>query len=166
MLRIDRNLALGAMTLALSAASYRLAARIPESQLADAIGPRGLPKAYAFLLGALSLILIAQSLTHRPAATGASAAAPPPTPQPHPQRRAAGMLAIGIVYIVMVPWVGYLPALAGLIFASTFCQGGAVNRQAAVVAVGGAVFCWVLFVLLMGIPQPPGLWQEVIALTQ
>ena len=41
--------------LALAAGYFLLAAAIPESQLADAVGPQGLPRIYAFLLGALSL---------------------------------------------------------------------------------------------------------------
>ena len=72
------------------------------------------------------------------------------------------MLAIGIIYIVVVPWLGYLLSLAGLIFATTYYQGGAVNRQVAIVALSGAVFCWALFVLLMGIAQPPGLWPSLL----
>jgi len=59
---MDRDLAFGSATLALSAAYYWMTAAIPESQLADAIGPQGLPKTYAVLLGGLSLILIVRSL--------------------------------------------------------------------------------------------------------
>ena len=51
--------------------------------------------------------------------------------------RVAGMLAIGVIYIVVVPWLGYLLSLAGLIFATTYYQGGAVNRQVAIVALSG-----------------------------
>jgi hypothetical protein len=76
--------------------------------------------------------------------------------------RVAGMLAIGVIYIVVVPWLGYLLSLAGLIFATTYCQGGAVNRQVAIVALSGAVFCWALFVRLMGIAQPAGRWFELL----
>ena len=45
----------GTATLALSVGYYWMAAGIPTSQLADAIGPQGLPKTYAILLAALSL---------------------------------------------------------------------------------------------------------------
>ena len=150
---MNKDLAFGILTLALSAGYYRMAARIPDSQLADAIGPQGLPRTYGILLAALSLILIARSLGRRV--------------QPKPDRgstigRVAGMLAIGVAYIVVVPWLGYLLSLAGLIFATTYYQGGSINRQVAIVAFSGAVFCWVLFVLLMRIPQPPGLWPSLL----
>jgi len=152
---MNRDLAFGTATLALSAGYYRMAAGIPESQLADAIGPQGLPRTYAILLAALSVIVILRSL--RPA--------PGIRLQPDSRStfwRVAGMLAIGIVYIVIVPWLGYLLSLAGLIFATTYYQGGSINRQVAIVALSGAVFCWVLFVLLMRIPQPPGLWPSLL----
>jgi hypothetical protein len=31
----------------------------------------------------------------------------------------------------------------------------------AVVAVSGAVFFWVLFVAVLGIPHPPGIWPSL-----
>jgi hypothetical protein len=68
------------------------------------------------------------------------------------------MLLIGIVYIVLAPWLGYLLSIAGLIFATTYYQGGTVGRPAALVALCGGVFFWVLFVAFMGIAQPPGLF--------
>jgi putative tricarboxylic transport membrane protein len=163
------DLALGTATLVLSAAYYSMAGSIPDSQLADAIGPRGLPTTYALMLAALSPVLIIRSLTRKVRLT---AVKKPDTTsvrgirlQPDSRLtiwRVAGMLAIGIIYIVVVPWLGYLLSLAGLIFATIYYQGGAVNRQVAIVALSGAVFCWVLFVLLMRIPQPPGLWPSLL----
>lgn len=58
---MTRDLALGAVLLAASALYYAMAAAIQESQLADAVGPQGLPKAYALLLGVLSLMVIARA---------------------------------------------------------------------------------------------------------
>ena len=153
---MNKDLAFGTAALALSAGYYWAAAGIPESQLADAIGPQGLPRTYAVLLAALSMVLILRSLTRTVRLQPDSGST---------MWRGAGMLAIGIVYIVVVPWLGYLLSLAGLIFATTYYQGGSINRpvlSAAIVAVSGAVFCWVLFVLLMRIPQPPGLWPSLL----
>jgi hypothetical protein len=153
---MDRDLAFGSATLALSAAYYWMAAAIPESQLADAIGPQGLPKTYAVLLGGLSLILIVRSL--RRARTDDRNAPPSPFPLPPALWRVAGMLAIGIVYILVAPWLGYLLSIAALILATTYYQGGAINRQVAVVALSGGIFFWLLFVVMMRIQQPPGWW--------
>jgi putative tricarboxylic transport membrane protein len=165
------------IALFISAGYYALAARIPASRLADGVGPEGLPKAYALMLGTLALIVIGRSLAARrtappsPAQTvadsaGLSAAARRVSAARRGGRRSeswrvVGMLAIGVGYIIVVPWLGYVVSLAGLIFATTYYQGGTVSRQVAIVAVSGAVFCWMLFVLLMRIPQPPGLWPSL-----
>ncbi len=66
------------------------------------------------------------------------------------------MLAIGVAYVVVVPWLGYMLSLAALIMATTYYQGGALNRQVVVVAMSGAIVFWLLFVMLLGIPQPAG----------
>ena len=164
---MGRDLAFGGATLALSVAYYWMAAAIPESQLADAIGPQGLPKTYAVLLGGLSLILIARSLGARGSGLGARGSPfesriPSPEPRaPSPQSplwRVAGMLAIGVVYILVAPWLGYLLSIAALILATTYYQGGHVDRQVAVVALSGGIFFWLLFVVMMRIQQPPGWW--------
>jgi len=155
---MGRDVAFGSATLALSAAYYWMAAAIPESQLADAIGPRGLPRSYAVLLGVLSLILIVKSLRTR---AKVSPTPDPRSPVPGPRSplwRVAGMLAIGVVYILAAPWLGYLLSIAALILATTYYQGGAINRQVAVVALAGGIFFWLLFVVMMRIQQPPGFW--------
>ena len=71
-------------------------------------------------------------------------------------------LGIGIIYIVAAPWLGYLVSIAALILATTYYQGGTINRYVAVVAISGAVFFWLLFVVLMRIPQPPGWWPSLL----
>ena len=157
---MDKDVLFGTATLVLSVAYYGMAATIPSSQLADAIGPQGLPKAYAILLALLSLILIGRSLVRRRHGHTKSAATKPV--ERSPLWRVAGMLGIGIAYILVVPWLGYVLSIAGLLLATTYYQGGTVNRQVAMVAVSGAVFFWFLFVVLMGIPQPPGWWPSLL----
>ena len=153
---MGRDLAFGGATLALSVAYYWMAAAIPESQLADAIGPQGLPKTYAVLLAALSLVLIVRALGIRDSNPESRA----PSPESRsPLWRVAGMLAIGIVYILVAPWLGYLLSIAALILATTYYQGGTVTRQVAVVALSGGIFFYLLFVVMMGIQQPPGWWS-------
>ena len=71
------------------------------------------------------------------------------------------MLAIGVVYIVIAPWLGYTLSIAGLILATTYYQGGSVTRRVAIVAASGALFFWLLFVVLMRIPQPLGWWPSL-----
>ncbi len=150
---MKRDLALGCLMLAVAGGYYAAATVIPDSQLADAVGPQGLPKTYAVVLAALSLILIGQSLR--------SGAPPAPFPLPPVLARVAGMLLIGVVYIIAAPWVGYIPSIAALILVTIYYQGGAINRRVALVSVSGAVFFWLLFVFVLGIPQPAGFWSSL-----
>ena len=71
------------------------------------------------------------------------------------------MLLIGILYLAAVPWLGYILALTGLIAATTYYQGGGLNARVALVALSGALFFWVLFVAVLGIPHPPGIWPSL-----
>lgn len=174
---MDRDLAFGGTTLALSVGYYWMAAAIPRSQLADALGPQGLPRTYAVLLGVLSLALIVKSLRRRAqASTPADSRSPVSGPSlpglpssvlrpPSPLWRVAGMLAIGIAYILVAPWLGYLLSIAALMLATIYYQGGAIKGQAAtvaaVVALSGGILFWLLFVVLMRVPQPPGWWPPL-----
>ena len=147
---MSRNLILGSITLAISVVYYWMAESIPVSQLADSIGPQGLPKTYALVLGGLSLIPLVGGLREArsaPAERSDLSALP----------RAIGMLLIGVGYIALVTWTGYLLTIAALILATTYYQGGKVTSYSAIVAAAGGLIFWLLFVVFMGIPQPPGL---------
>jgi putative tricarboxylic transport membrane protein len=157
---MDKDAFFGTATLVISVAYYWMATAIPASQLADAIGPQALPKAYAILLALFSLILIGRSLARR--RNGRTRAAATEPTQRSPLWRVAGMLGIGVLYILVAPWLGYVLSIAGLLLATIYYQGGSVNRQVALVAASGAIFFWFLFVVLMGIPQPPGWWPSLL----
>jgi hypothetical protein len=147
---VNRDLAFGASGAAIALGYGGWAAAIPESALADAVGPAGLPIAYAAVLLLLSIILIVRALRlppHEP-------------PAAFHTGRVGGMLAFGVAYVVLAPWLGYVVTLAGLILATTWYQSGGVTRTAVLVAVAGAIVFWLVFVALLGIPQPPGIWTR------
>ena len=150
-----RDLVFGALCLALAAGYYLMATAIPDSALSDTVGAQGLPKTYAVVLAVLSSALILRSIGAAPKDHASAAQHASPLP------RVAGMLLIGILYLAVVPWVGYIVALSGLIAATTYYQGGGLSARVALVAVSGAVFFWVLFVAVLGIPHPPGLWPSL-----
>jgi putative tricarboxylic transport membrane protein len=112
----------------------------------------------------LSLILIARSLRR-------SVSTPEPTnvesriANPESRSRAAkviGMLLIGVAYIVVLPWLGYLVSVAALIIATIYFQGGSINGRSILVALSGAAVFWLLFIWLLRIQYPAGLWPSVI----
>jgi hypothetical protein len=154
----NRDLVFGSATLALAAIYYALTDTIPQSDLADPIGPQGLPKTYAVVVAVLSIVLIARSI-RRPANPEP---ANPRTREPANLGRVIGMLLIGVGYIVVLPWLGYLLSVAALIAATTYFQGGSINRRSILVAISGALCLWVLFIWLLRIQYPAGLWPSVI----
>lgn len=171
---MNRDLVFGGACLALAAGYYVMAAAIPESALADAVGPQGLPKTYAVVLAALSLVLIVRSSGHQGSGVGDQKRSrsrsrlpdsrPPQSPIPDPRSplfRIAGMLLIGALYLALVPWLGYVLSLAGLIAATTYYQGGGMNVRVALMSLSGAIFFWVLFVAILGISHPPGIWPSL-----
>jgi len=148
---VSRDGALGIAGLVLAGAYYLMAADVPESQLADAVGPQGLPKIYAAVLAGLSLILVARSFRRER-----------DTDKAPPVLRPLALLAFGALYIAIVPFAGYIVSIALLIGATTWFQGGVFNRHIALVSIGGAVVFWLLFVRLLGVPHPPGLWPSLL----
>ena len=158
---MNRDLVFGSATLAVAASYYALTSTIPQSQLADPIGPQGLPKTYAIVLAVLSIVLIARSRR--------TASLERPNPEPTNRElanrgmvRVAGMLLIGVGYIAVLPSLGYLLSVAMLITATTYFQGGRVNGRTLAIALSGAALFWVLFIWLLRIQYPAGLWPSLI----
>jgi hypothetical protein len=153
---MNRDAVFGTVTLAVAAIYYLLAVTIPRSDLADPIGPQGLPRMYALALAALSMLLIARSL-RRPNREPRHA-----EPASHRLGRVAGMLLIGVAYILVVPYLGYLLSVALLIATTIYFQGGTINSRSLLVSMTVAALFWVLFVWLLRIQYPASLWPSVI----
>jgi hypothetical protein len=148
---VNRERVLGVLLLAVAATYYAAADAIPPSALADGIGPGGLPKAYAVALGLLAIAQLAR---------GRAAGAPcPPLSRPL-LIRVAGLLGLGAVYLIAVPWVGYPLSIAALLVGTTYYQGGRLDRRVVAVGVGGAALLWLIFVQVLGIQYPVGAWVE------
>jgi len=163
-----REIILGCGTLAIAAGYYLLAIRIPQSDISDVIGAQGLPKTYAAMLAMLSIILIGRAVMARRTATApepAISVEPPPaltaSAPKHVGWRTFGMLLNGVLYVALVTTVGYVLSIAGLIASTIYFQGGQLNRRTAAVAVGGALLLWLLFVRILHIPHPPGIWPSL-----
>jgi hypothetical protein len=157
-----RDLIFGIATLVVAILYYGVAATIPPSELADPVGPQGLPKTYAVLLAALSLLLIARSV-RRPVSNPEPSNPEPRIPSPgSPLPRVTGMLLIGIAYILVLPWLGYFLSIAALITVTIYFQGGSIKVRSILVALSGAALFWLLFIWLLRIQYPAGIWPSVI----
>ncbi len=151
-----RDLTCAAVLLFVAGSYYALASNIGRSALADEVGPAGLPVVYALVLATIALVLAGQAVlrTLLLRAVDDSAAAGQPALV---LRRAGGVFAIGIGYVLGVPLVGYFLALVLVIAAMALYQGERASARLATIAVAGAALFWLLFVRLLGIPMP-ALW--------
>ncbi|MBB3458378.1 hypothetical protein FHT86_006704 [Rhizobium sp. BK313] len=161
---MKRDLVCGILMLALAIAYYSVAAAIPHSMLADSVGPQGLPISYAIVLGILSLLLIANTLLGRGGGIQAivSASKSAGRSDRYAALRACGMVLMGAAYVAVLPWLGYILSLALLIFFVAWYLERRLTRWMLPIAAAGGVVFWVIFVEILQVPQPAGLWPSLI----
>jgi hypothetical protein len=146
-----KDLVSSLILLGIAAAYYAASADIQDSSLSDEVGPRGLPTILTIVLVAIALVIGGRAILFAPAAQvtqqrDASA----------PWYRSAGLLAIAALYIPLAEYLGYWPALFLLLLAVPLYEGMKPSWRLIVVAAGGATFFFVLFDLVLGVRQPPG----------
>jgi hypothetical protein len=149
----DTGVALG--LLVLSGLYWLGADQIKVSRLDGIVGAQAVPKGLALSLAILAGLLILQELWRTRRAVAATVGE---SGGPDAHLRAAGMLLIGIGYLLIVGTIGYVPAIALLVLATARFIGRPWSAELVLVAVGGALFYYLLFVRLLGIPLPPGIW--------
>ena len=158
-MRRDSSVALGLM--ALSGLYWLGADQIRISRLEGAVGAQAVPKGLAVSLAVLAALLIAQDLLQARRAAGVARSEEREVSGSYAHLRAAGMLMIGIGYLALVGTIGYMPAIALLVVATALYLGRSLSARVVLVAVGLAVLYYLIFVRLLGIPLPPGIWPGV-----
>lgn len=156
---MNRDFVAGLIGLLLAVAYYALASNIQTSQLADEVGPGGLPKIYGILLAGFSGLLMLRA-RFRPAPADVKQRSG--ADEIIAAKRGLGILVIGIGYILAVPYLGYPLAIAIVIAIAALYNGGALSLRTAVVAALGALGLWFVFVFLLHIGQPTGIWPDLI----
>ena len=146
-----KDLLLSAILLCIAAFYYAVSTDIPSSSLEDEIGPRGLPTVLAALLAMVAIIIGLRAVLV-PAGPAQAKEAEAPWP------RALGMLVIGALYIPVADFIGYWGALLILIGTVSVYERMKPTWRTAAVAIGGATFFWLLFVVVLGVRQPEGVF--------
>lgn len=145
--------------LGVAAAYYAASTTIFSSALADEVGADGIPVLLAALLAVIALALGVQAFVRVPApAKPAGAEGESKDEAEAPVLRALGLLGFGVLYILVVQILGYFPTIALLIGAVALYEGMRLSWRLVAVALGGAAFFWLLFVMVLGIRQPAGLF--------
>lgn len=155
----------GLVLLVLSIGYYLAADAMPSSILDTTVTSAAFPKLLAIGGGLLSSALIVQNLAAwrlsvRSASTSAGLE--------HPEifnwtahRRALGLLGIVAGFIVGLEVVGYPVAIALLILAVSLYQGYRLSFLSVAVAIGGALFFWLFFMVFLGIHMPLGIFSRL-----
>lgn len=156
---MNRDFLSGGVLLAIAAAYYLASGTIAESTLSDEVGATGLPHLLAALLAFIAVALMARAaLAHRAARRAAGPARDLAEDEEDGASlpRAVGLLLLGAAYVVLLPLLGYVIAVALLIAGVALYEGAARNWIIPAAALGGAALYWAIFVKLLGVHQPTG----------
>jgi hypothetical protein len=151
------------------------AAAIRVSPLEGSVGAAGLPKALAVVLAILSLYLIGRNLLAvRAKAENQSRPEVPATTmqdkdlhgeeRPFTFRhhlRAIAMLAFGAGYVLILPELGYAVSVTLLLAGVAYFLGLRSLPKMALFAVLGGAFFFLLFVVVLKIPLPEGVFSDL-----
>ena len=138
-----RDLACAAIGLALAAACWIAASRLPRSFLSDEVGADGVPKALAALLAVFSLVVGIRALLR--------------AGEVHEKKnhlRALGIAALGFLYIILAPYLGYVVSITLLAGAAALYYGAPRRPVVALFALGTAAVLWLAFGAMLGVPLP------------
>lgn len=130
--------------------------KLRTSSLADSVGPAGLPKVLGILMILLGLALCVQA-TFNYLKSG-KPNTPEWTGQGKRVLRAAGLLLLGITYLMVVETLGYAVSIALLIMLTALYLGTPWSWRVPVIAGSGALALWAIFVQLLRISMPPGIF--------
>lgn len=164
---MTRDAWIGVVFLAFAVVYWIAADGVRISPLDGPVTAAGLPKSLAYALGGLAALLILRSLALKWLV--AHRAAEPAEERPANFRqhlRAVGMLAIGVGYLLVVPYLGYTLSIIGLILAAALYIGARFGLKTATVAGLGGIFFYLLFVQLLRIPLPSGIWPSMLVSLQ
>jgi putative tricarboxylic transport membrane protein len=151
--------------LALAGAYWIGATRIRESSLiGKGVGADALPRGLAIALAVLALILILQNVLQR--RKGPLPEDAPATPERlaearHKHLRAAGMFLIGLGFLLVVGYVGYIPAIFAMICITAVYNGRPMSWRIAGIAAVLTAALYILFDIVLRIPMPEGIWPQV-----
>jgi putative tricarboxylic transport membrane protein len=159
---MTKSLACGLVTILVAAIYLYAASGLRTSLLADTVGSAGFPKVIGWGMALTGVVIVLQDLWARARgrtvvdAEGWIPSAAFRNGALRATLRAAGVVAIILVYLVLFEPAGYLVAATVLIGATAVYLGAAASWTTALVAVLGAVALWLLFGVLLQIPLPMG----------
>ena len=158
---VDRDIVAGLLLIALGVVYYRSADALPRSLISDRVGAAGFPKLLAVVLIIFSGILILQAII-RIMAHQIEEKRENTEKNRRDFAQAAGMLGLGVGYLVIVTRVGYMLGIALLLGAALRYQKEPLSARLLLTALLGGVFFWAFFVFALKTPMPSGPWAALL----
>jgi hypothetical protein len=158
---VKRDSAIAVALIGIAGLYWLGADQIKVSRLEGIVGAQAVPKGLAISLAILSALLLAQDLWRARRAAGTDPAEASEVSGSYAHLRALGMLLIGVGYLALVGTIGYVPAIALLVVATALYLGESWSAKLAALAIGLALLYYLIFVRLLGIPLPQGMWPGV-----
>jgi hypothetical protein len=155
---VTRDAAVAVALIGIAGLYWLGADQIKVSRLEGIVGAQAVPKGLAISLAILSALLIAQDLWRARRTAGPVVVETDEVSGSYAHLRALGMLLIGVGYLALVGTIGYVPAVALLVVATALYLGQGLSAKLVVLAIGLALLYYLIFVRLLGIPLPPGMW--------
>jgi putative tricarboxylic transport membrane protein len=156
---ITRDFAGGAAAVLIGAIYLYFAYGIRVSALDDTVGPGGMPRAYGWILIGLGTVLSIQAAIARARAPSRGEW----TGQGRRVAWAAGLLLFGIAYILVVETLGYPISIALLIAGVALYGGAPASFRLVLIGIGGAIFLYALFAVVLGVSVPEGLIAALVS---
>lgn len=159
------NLITGGVGLAFSLVYINFARGIEDSLLADAVGASGVPVSVGALMALASVALLVKGFlpVARPVSKKDEEADGSDVPASRPHWLAAGLLLILAVYLLALPWLGYVLSIGLMAAAVGWFAGGRDTK----VLLGFAVFTgpilWFLFDFALKVRMPAGIWPTLFS---
>lgn len=167
------QIAAGLALIVLAGLYWLQADAIPNSPMSGSVGADGLPKLLALALCVLSLVYVVQSILVRRSTIASDLAAAGFSQEPEDEsdadafsRRghllAAVLLVITILYAAILPFAGYTMAMALLLAAVGVFYNRGFSLGIAAFAIVGAVVFHLIFITLLGVRMPQGVWPDLM----
>jgi putative tricarboxylic transport membrane protein len=154
---LSRDFVGGIVAIVLGAFYLNLAYDLRSSALDDLVGPGGMPRAYGWVMVVLGFALCAVTVVTR----WREQKSDHWKDQGRRIMWAAGLLGIGIAYLLIVNVVGYLLSMILLIAATMIYHGERFSTKVLASSAFGGIMLWALFVFVLGVHMPPGLLTYV-----
>ena len=162
---MSRDVVTGILILLASIGYYWMATQLPISLIDTSVNSSALPRALGLFGAGLSIVLIVQGVIRQRRAAAAPGTATGGEGGWLQHRRAAGIVAIAIGYVVVLRLFGYavaigLSVLAIALYQSAFYKTSRPLTTTLIVAGAAAAIFWAIFEKLLGIRMPVGVvWQ-------